>query len=188
MRRSSRGLLAALIGVVTPGAVVIPLTPAMAGPAPIQTVSFHLSGHAEVWTVPAGVSALRVVADGARGGQGGPRGLGGHGAEESAIVSVAPGNAIEVEVGGSGGQVRTGGFPDGGDGGHQGGPAGNDGGGGGGASRVEKVRINPLDPPSWQVVAGGGGGGGGSQAGAGGDGGQGGDGGKIGWGGAGGSA
>jgi Bacterial Ig-like domain (group 3) len=188
MRRSSRGLLAALIGVVTPGVVVIPLTPAMAGPAPIQTVSFHLSGHAELWTVPAGVSALRVVADGARGGQGGPRGLGGHGAEESAIVSVTPGDTIEVEVGGSGGQVRTGGFPDGGNGGHQGGPAGNDGGGGGGASRVEKVRINPLDPPSWQVVAGGGGGGGGSQAGVGGDGGRGGNGGKIGWGGAGGSA
>src|SRR5437763_1344281 len=78
MRRSSRGLMAALIGAVTSGVVVIPLTPAMAGPAPIQTVSFHLSGHAEIWTVPAGVSALRVVADGARGGQGGPRGLGGH--------------------------------------------------------------------------------------------------------------
>ncbi len=188
MRRSSRGFLAALIGVVTPGVVVIPLTLAMAGPAPIQTVSFHLSGHAEHWTVPAGVSALRVVADGARGGQGGPRGLGGHGAEESAIVSVTPGDTIQVMVGGSGGQVRTGGFPDGGNGGHQGGPAGNDGGGGGGASSVEIVRINPLDPPSWHVVAGGGGGGGGSQAGVDGDRGRGGDSGNPGWGGVGGSA
>jgi Bacterial Ig-like domain (group 3) len=188
MYRSSRRLLAALIGVVTPGVVVIPLTPALAQPSPVQTVSFHFTARAELWTVPTGVSALRVVADGARGGQGGPRGLGGLGAEESAIVAVTPGDVIEVEVGGTGGQVRTGGFPNGGEGGHQGGPAGNDGGGGGGASLVERVRIVPTDPPSWHIIAGGGGGGGGSQAGIGGDGGRGGDAGKLGWGGAGGSA
>jgi hypothetical protein len=188
MHRNSLRLLAALIGVVTPGVVVIPAVPALAQPTPIQTVTFHFAARAESWTVPTGVSALRVVADGARGGQGGPRGLGGLGAEESAIVAVTPGDLIEVMVGGTGGQVRTGGFPNGGAGGHQGGPAGNDGGGGGGASLVERVRINPLDPPSWHIFAGGGGGGGGSQAGADGDGGRGGDGGKLGWGGAGGSA
>src|SRR5262245_39640377 len=98
MRRSSRRFLAALIGLVITGAVVVPLTPAVAGSAPVQTVSFHLTGQAELWTVPAGVSALRVVADGARGGQGGPRGLGGFGAEESATVPVTPGNVIEVMV------------------------------------------------------------------------------------------
>ncbi len=114
MYRSSRRLLAALIGVVTPGVVVIPLTPALAQPSPVQTVSFHFTARAELWTVPTGVSALRVVANGARGGQGGPRGLGGLGAEESAIVAVTPGDVIEVEVGGTGGQVRTGGFPNGG--------------------------------------------------------------------------
>jgi hypothetical protein len=176
MRRFRPILFAASTALITPGVVVIPAAAALAQPPPIQTVSFSFTGHAEFWTVPAGVTALRVVADGARGGQGGPRGLGGFGAEESATALVRPGDQIDVLVGGTGGQVRTGGFPDGGNGGHQGGPAGNDGAGGGGASWVARPGF-----PEWIIVAAGGGGGGGSQAAVGGEGGDGGNGGKLGW-------
>jgi hypothetical protein len=159
-KHPSRDLSVLLVGALA-AAMLTVATPATA--AQTVTQSFGFTGAAQSWRVPDGVSALSIDAFGGQGTDRGPRGAGGRGAEETGIVSVSPGDVLQIDVGGQGGQpdVRDGGWNGGGNGGHQGGPAGNDGGGGGGASDVYDLTAH-----RWLMVAGGGGGGGGDEAGA----------------------
>jgi hypothetical protein len=113
--------------------------------AAISTVSFAYTGSAQTWTVPAGVSTVRVEAYGAQGGGD----YGGFGAGVVTSVTVTPGQQLTVRVGGRGAQA-AGGFNGGGGSSFAGAGLGQ-GQGGGGASDVSlgDTRL---------VVAGGGGG------------------------------
>jgi hypothetical protein len=113
------------------------------------------------WTVPAGVTTIRVVLAGGRGGNGRigsvPGGLGGI---VSGNLAVNPGDVIYVFVGGQGtnsvssGPIAAGGFNGGGGGGSMNGSQ-SDGAAGGGAS---DIRIGGTTPNNRVIVAGGGGG------------------------------
>jgi len=116
------------------------------------SVSFSTPG-AGTWTVPAGVTAIQVVALGGGGGGGGGSALGGKGgsggagAQVTATIEVTPGDTINYYVGGGGaGTTYTGGVGSGGGGG-----------GGGGSTNVIDGAI-----ASTQIIAGAGGGGGGA--------------------------
>jgi hypothetical protein len=118
-------------------------------------VQFFCTGTEQTYSVPAGVTALRVKAVGAAGAPGtnSKAGSGGLGALVSATVPLPPGTStVYVEVG-CAGSVGTGGFDGGGSAGD---------GGGGGAS---DVRLDPrstgLTPTDSRLVVAGGGGGGG---------------------------
>jgi hypothetical protein len=152
---------------------------ATAVPPPATYLS---AGREQTYSVPAGVTLIRVVAVGAPGGAGAvggngvPAGAGGAGAQVTADVRVIPGRLLYVEVGGAGADGGGGGFNGGGGGGGNGtGPAG---GGGGGASDVRTISF-PLPGASQAaslgarlvVAAGGGGGGAGSAVNPGGNGG-----------------
>jgi Glycine rich protein len=112
------------------------------------TITFSVTGAAQTWTVPAGVTSVDVQAWGAEGGLEylTPAGLGGSAA---ATLAVIPGEIVTVFVGGhpAGGNRRSGGF--------NGGGAGSFAGGGGGAS---DVRQGGVDLAHRVLVAGGGGG------------------------------
>ena len=112
-------------------------------------VAFNYTGAAQTYTVPAGVSRLRVVVRGAGGGSVDFQ-LGGSGAQVSAELLVVPGQVLQVVVGGAGRGAVVG-FNGGGVGGS------GFGGGGGGASDVRGGAFALADR---LVVAGGGGGGG----------------------------
>lgn len=78
-----------------------------------STCSYTMLGE-DFFTVPAGVTSLHVVADGARGGSGGTGDAsGGTGAQVTADISVTPDDTEYVEVGVGGGN----GYGDGGNGG-----------------------------------------------------------------------
>lgn len=144
-----------------------------AGAASAQTVTFLSTGAEQTFTVPEGVTSIRMVAIGGRGGDGSPNGAapggsGGFGATVAADIAVTPGQTLFVEVAGNGGSAASGGA-----GGFNGGGEGGDGpsysgGGGGGAS---DVRLGPraagTSLSSRLIVAGGGGGGGGGSFGPG---------------------
>lgn len=124
-------------------------------PAFAATTSFNFSGGSQTYTVPAGVTAVRVEAWGARGG-----GSGGYGAYAAGTLTVSPGQTLQVNVGGSG---DSGGWNGGGAGGGPGhgdffGPCcfGRSGFNGGGATDIQ---LNGS-----RVVVGGGGGGRGGDA------------------------
>nr|WP_237447957.1 glycine-rich protein [Nocardioides flavescens] len=126
--------------------------------APPQTVSFAFTGGEQQWVVPAGVTSVQIVANGARGGIGRAPG-----ARASATVPVTPGAVLYVEVGGDGlngkfSNTET--LPGGFNGGGSVPPAYGQGGSGGGASDVRTVpRLQGgASLPSRLVVAGGGGG------------------------------
>jgi RHS repeat-associated protein len=112
--------------------------------AAIEVVRFEFIGGSQSWEVPAGVTSIGVEVEGAQGG--GP--YGGFGGRTKAILSVEPGQQLQVNVGGRGSE-GTGGFNGGGDGGFGGG-----GFGGGGAS---DIRVSPYELGDRVVVAGGGG-------------------------------
>jgi len=152
MRRVGSAAVAALV--VAGTAVVAPSATA----ATPQTVSFAHTGGEQQWVVPAGVTSVQIVANGARGGTGGAPG-----ARASATVPVAPGAVLYVEVGGDGLSGRfsnPGTLPGGFNGGGSVPPAYGQGGSGGGASDVRTVpRLQGAATlPSRLVVAGGGGG------------------------------
>lgn len=118
------------------------------------------------YNVPAGVSQIGIVTSGAGGGGGGCAdgclsgggkggGNGGNGGLASQIVSVSPGQNLNIYVGqgGGGGAVAQG----------SNGYGGGGGGGGGGASAV----YYPSDGSTFKVIGGGGGGGGGALSGSG---------------------
>ncbi|HET7329152.1 MAG TPA: hypothetical protein VFJ14_17915 [Nocardioidaceae bacterium] len=114
-----------------------------------EVTTFGYSASAQSYTVPSGVSLLRVVAGGAQGGStssGGLQRAGGKGAVVTAEVAVTPGDVLSIMVGGRGGTSGGlyGGVVRGGA------PGSSTGGGGGAPSRVTGS--------AWDIVAGGGGG------------------------------
>ena len=113
--------------------------------AAASAVSFVHTGSPQQWTVPSGVTAVRVEAFGAQGGGD----YGGFGAGVLADLAVTGGQQLTVRVGGRGG-LATGGFNGGGGSSFAGAGLGQ-GQGGGGASDVSRG-------DSRLVVAGGGGG------------------------------
>jgi hypothetical protein len=173
------GALAAAV-VATAGLSVALVAGGGAGPAGAasgttgqQSVTFGYAGGAQTWTVPSGVSEIRVEAVGAAGGSGGNGGGGGQGGSAAATFAIPSGvSALQVYVGGQG---QTG-VPGGAGGFNGGARAGNgysdiSGGGGGGAS---DVRTSSSIDDRIIVAGGGGGGGNGFDGGTGGTGGAGG--------------
>ena len=149
--------------------LVAVLVPPAAGAA-TQTQTFSYTGGEQVFTVPAGVTAVHIVGVGAPGaGNLSGSKAGGLGAVAAADYNVTPGQVFYVEVGGAGTTpasataANPGGFNGGGTGQAQAG-------GGGGAS---DVRTSPMTAPGTLsarilIAAGGGGAGFGSDGGAGG--------------------
>ncbi len=138
--------------------------PPRAGP-----IRFNYTGSPQNYTVPTGVTALRLVVAGARGAQGNNGYKASPGGVSEGTLAVTPGQLLFVMVGGTGGGTASTCSPAGG---WNGGSAGNSGPaslgcGGGGAS---DVRTDLNDLHSRIIVAGGGGGppGSGGTAGAGG--------------------
>ena len=88
------------------GAIVVTWPPAPR-PAPPTVVpaskAFTLVNHPEYWQVPQGVTAVKVVADGARGSDNTIGGPGGNGGRTTAIMTVTPGETIQINVGGRNG-------------------------------------------------------------------------------------
>ncbi len=124
-------------------------------PLTATTITFKFTGHADTFTVPAGVDAIDIVAGGGHGGGG--AGVGGPGIEVTARhVAVKPGQQLKVVVGGNGGvpqvehKTSTGGV-----GGFNGGANGARGSGGGGGFSF----VQAPDGTNLVIAAGGGGGG-----------------------------
>jgi hypothetical protein len=148
---------------------------ASAASAPAATETFGFTGAEQTFTVPAGVGSLHVVAIGARGGKGSDEsakklgGPGGIGASVEADLTVAAGQVLFIEVGGTGADGAKGGA-----GGFNGGGSSNPGGfelpggGGGGAtdirscSRLAASCSGSPDTLSSRLLVAAGGGGGGS--------------------------
>jgi hypothetical protein len=160
-RRSCR-LLAAIGAVVLSTATMV--CPARAAET---LVSFNVPG-TYVWQVPPGVHAARFDVSGAQGGKAAGGQFGGFGGRAIATLSVFPGELIEVNVGGAGGDSPSGQFAFG-RGGYNGGAKGGSGealalnafggGGGGGASDVRRPQFFGSGFIGRVIVAGGGGGG-----------------------------
>src|ERR1700734_2730927 len=72
-----------------------------------KTKTFRYTGHKQTFMVPAGVTAIKIVASGARGGAStggyGTKGIGGNGGRVKATIPVTPDEKIAVFVGGEGG-------------------------------------------------------------------------------------
>lgn len=136
------------------GASLVPSAPAQAA---TDSQTFDVVGSAD-FVVPAGVIRLTIDTHGAQGGNsngGPPNPQGGLGGRTFATVTVTPGETVQVNVGGAGGNGASGSSNGGANGGGAG--AGTDGisGGGGGASDVRRGGTAVSDRV---VVAGGGGG------------------------------
>ena len=127
-----------------------------------DSIVFSHTGTMQTFTVPSGVTSLTIVASGAQGATAADRsntnGLGGLGGSATGVLTVVPGQILNVYVGGQGQQSGAGGFNGGGTGGFGtagsscvGGPAG----GGGGAS---DVRVGGTALTDRVIVAAGGGG------------------------------
>lgn len=146
LRALSRG--ARRRSVVVPLLISAPLALA-ALPAAAQAGSASLDAYGcagNEWTVPAGVTSIRLVAQGERGGS-----SGGYGARIAASVDVTPGTVLYACVGVDGGDSGTG--------------PGGTGGGGGGYTAISSHADGSIP---WIVAAGGGGSGAGPNAGDGG--------------------
>src|SRR5271165_5938970 len=140
------GVVMAVAGVLMPlGGVSV------AGASEMVTETFKYTGTEQTFTVPAGVSSVQVLAVGESGGSTAgyfpivASAAGGAAAQVTSDLSVTPGEALYVEVGG---------------GGFDGGGAG--GGGGALGGDASDVRASPraagLSPDTRLLVAGGGGG------------------------------
>ena len=108
-------MLPAIYSIVAPSPAA-----AQSVPPPSGSTPFAFTGDVQPFTVPAGVTTLTVIAEGAQGGTGGlgvPCGLGG--SVTATLTGVVPGEALNVFVGGQGGTGASavGGFNGGGDGG-----------------------------------------------------------------------
>jgi hypothetical protein len=141
----------------------VALLAALALPVAASAATFGFTGEEQTYGVPAGVTALHVVAIGAAGRSGSAGGSGGAGAAVAGTLAVTPGQTLYVEVGGVG---ECNGSGLGGSGTSFGGGAG------GGASDVRTLSVadgggslcNTQSTPSLNsrlIVAGGGGGDGG---------------------------
>jgi glycine rich protein len=112
------------------------------------------------FTVPAEVTQISIDGFGAQGGPSQDGTLGGRGGEATAMITVTPGEVLQVNVGGQPGTIPSGGpVPGGINGGGASGTGSSAGGGGGGASDVRQGGHSNGDRV---VIAGGGGGGGGT--------------------------
>ena len=132
----------------------------LVGPLPAaqaETSTFAYTGGAQEWMVPAGVTHATFDIYAAQGGDGHGGELGGRGGRATVTIAVTPGETLQINVGGMGGDGPggAGGFNGGGGAGAAEGGA--DGGGGGGASDVRRGGSALSDRI---LVAGGGGGGG----------------------------
>jgi Glycine rich protein len=133
-----------------------------AAPARAETATFLPTGAEQIFTVPAGVTSIHVIAVGGRGGAD-PLGgsVGGYGAVVSADLPVTPGQVLYVQVGANGGDgslVPS--FNGGGAGGDA--TSGGDGGAGGGASDVRTAPRAAGSSLLTRLITAAGGGGGGS--------------------------
>jgi CshA-type fibril repeat protein len=177
LRKLSTGALGAVLGVTS--VIVIPLataSPAAAGDDPagvactaevgyVGCLRFSMNGADQTFTVPAGVTQLRVKVWGAGGGgsfggfPGNSGGGGGAGGFSTGSVTVAPDDRLTLSVGGGGSMNGgSGGYGNGGAGGTSTNSGGTLGASGGGASGIwsDALHTIPL------LVAGGGGGSGAS--------------------------
>lgn len=116
------------------------------------SVNFNFTGSAQTWTVPPCVTTISVEVAGAKGG-----GVnGGNGARLNANIAVTPGQVIQINIGGMGGQgTNSGGWNGGGTGHNSNTLPTRASFGGGGAS---DIRINGTALANRVIVAGGGGG------------------------------
>ena len=175
-RRRNSALFGALLAALI--AAVVGAGSAEAAVCSTGAVTFSATGSEQCYSVPAGVTKLRVAAIGGPGSRnfiGAGSTSGGVGASVTATVAVTPGQILYVEVGGAG-TISGGGFNGGGNG------ATSSSGGGGGATDLRTCSRSAGSCPegstlaSRLLVAGGGGGAGGkgaSSATSGGSGGQG---------------
>jgi len=166
-RRAARlGVLAIAAGSALPVTAML-ATPALAGPSPTPkcTVSGDLTtcvfakAQSYTWAVPAGVTSIGVVADGAAGRSGNSLfpGAGGAGGEFSATLTSIPPSTSLIVFPGAKGQRTQGGTGGGAGGNGTSAVLGHKSGGGGGAS---VVAVTSLTAGNVLVAAGGGGGGG----------------------------
>jgi len=125
------------------------------------TISFAYTGSSQSFTVPSCVNTITFDVRGAKGGSGYPSvSQGGNGGRITGVLTVTPGQVLEINVGGQGSNALSSGT--GGAGGFNGGAVGASysgsygGGGGGGAS---DIRFSPFGVTDRKIVAGGGGGG-----------------------------
>jgi hypothetical protein len=131
---------------VSASAVVVPWKRADAVPT---TETFEFVAGVQTFTVPANVTSVTFVVEGAQGGN--SQAPGGLGAQVTATLAVTPGQTFELRTGGSGSSHGTGGFNGGGSSTQD---TSANAGGGGGASDVRLLGVRLL-------IAGGGGGSGG---------------------------
>lgn len=123
------------------------------------TVNFGHTGASQSWVVPAGVTSVTIVAEGAQGFDSGGT-LGGRGGRATGVLAVTPGQTLQINVGGRGvaaigaGVIMGGGFNGGGNGVNNGSGNGFVG-GGGGASDVRQGGTTLADR---KIVGAGGGG------------------------------
>jgi len=122
-----------------------------------QVTTFAFADAAQTYTVPAGVTQITVLLSGAQDGSGSKGNAGGLGGQATATIAVTPGETLQVNVGGQGGDGNGGGGSAGFNGGGVGTTGDQSGGGGGGAS---DIRRSPFALDDRLIVAGGGGGGG----------------------------
>ncbi|MGB6518173.1 MAG: glycine-rich protein, partial [Candidatus Cybelea sp.] len=164
----NRALSLTLAAAMLSACGTLPFDSAPGGPARSQghrtnIARFHYTGTQQNFTVPSGVTHVRVTASGAS-GNGNTRFHmgGGKGGLVKATIPVTSGETLAIFVGGEGGKSSAigghGGFNGGGNGGVTGSGSANGGNGGGGGS---DVRENGTGLANRIVVAGGGGGAGG---------------------------
>ncbi|MDP9168436.1 MAG: hypothetical protein M3O32_20585, partial [Actinomycetota bacterium] len=92
--------LPVVVGVAVVGVALVGVPAAEAAPTPVCTpssctVTFAATGLNQSFTVPAGVTQVTVTADGAQGGGA----LGGEGGQSVSMLTVTPGQVLEVVVG-----------------------------------------------------------------------------------------
>ena len=128
-------------------------TEALATAETAATVRFNYTGAPQTWTVPAGVTTLRVDLAGAQGGADNALvAQGGRGGRVTGVLSVVPGQQLTVYVGGQG-AYEVGGYNGGGWGGPNVGYGPSIGGGG-----ATDIRLGGTALTNRVLVAGGGGG------------------------------
>lgn len=161
-RHRTNGLATGLV------AIAAPLF--FAAPASAVTQTFEYAGAPQTFTVPSGVTHIQVDAYGAAGGgPGGGFSSGGLGGRATAEIGVTPGEVLQVNVGGAGGDgapmtLIPGGFNGGGDADCSNSGSGG-GGAGGGASDIRRdANGDGGYALSERLVVGGGGGGAGGAA------------------------
>lgn len=135
------------------------LLSSIAGTSQVTTFTYNYTGAVQSFTVPSCVSTVSVDARGAAGGNGYTFiSSGGLGGRVTAVISVTPGQVLQIFVGGAGGNAGIG---TGGTAGYNGGGAGKawgSSGGGGGGGGASDIRISPYALADRIIVAGGGGG------------------------------